>query len=51
MASGAQGIASDQSVLRQASSWEAAEALIAELAAEELEYPFAEIVSLHRSKG
>ena len=37
-------------VLRRASSWEAAEALAAELAAEELEYPFAEIVSYHRSK-
>lgn len=37
-------------VLRRASNWEAAEALIAELAAEELEYPFAEIVSFHRSK-
>lgn len=37
-------------VLRRASSWEAAEALCAELTAEELEYPFAEIVSFHREK-
>jgi len=37
-------------VLRRASSWEAAEALIAELTAEELEYPFAEIVAFHRDK-
>lgn len=37
-------------VLRRASSWEAAEALIAELTAEELEYPFAAIVSFHRDK-
>lgn len=37
-------------VLRRASSWEAAEALIAELVDEELEYPFAEIVSFHRAK-
>jgi hypothetical protein len=34
-------------VLRRASSWEAAEALAAELAAEGLEYPFPEIVSFH----
>lgn len=36
--------------LRRASSWRAAEALITELAAEELEYPFAEIVCFHRDK-
>jgi hypothetical protein len=34
-------------VLRRSSSWEAAEALVAELAAEGLEYPFAEIVAFH----
>jgi len=37
-------------VLRRASSWEAGETLCAEMAAEELEYPFAEIVSFHRGK-
>ena len=37
-------------VLRRASSWEAAEALVVELTAEELEYPFAEIVAFHRDK-
>ncbi|PDT82779.1 hypothetical protein CO669_32565 [Bradyrhizobium sp. Y36] len=37
-------------VLRRASSWEAAEALAVELAAEELGYPFAEIVAFHRDK-
>lgn len=37
-------------VLRRASSWEAAEALTAELTAEELDYPFAEIVAFHRDK-
>lgn len=37
-------------VLRRASSWETAEALATELTAEELEYPFAEIVSFHRGK-
>lgn len=37
-------------VLRRASSWEAAETLVAELAAEGLEYPFAEIVAFHACK-
>jgi len=37
-------------VLRRASSWEAAEALVVELTAEGLEYPFAAIVSFHRDK-
>ncbi|TQF37844.1 hypothetical protein UNPF46_17900 [Bradyrhizobium sp. UNPF46] len=37
-------------VLRRASSWEAAEALTVELTAEELGYPFAEIVAFHRDK-
>ncbi len=37
-------------VLRRASSWTAAEALVAELTAEGLEYPFAEIISFHRDK-
>lgn len=37
-------------VLRRASNWSAAEALVAELTADELEYPFAEIVSFHRDK-
>ena len=37
-------------VLRRASSWEAAGALVAELAAEDLEYPFAEIVAFHACK-
>jgi hypothetical protein len=37
-------------VLRRAASWEAAEALVAELTAEELEHPFVEIVAFHRRK-
>lgn len=37
-------------VLRRASRWEAAEALADQMAAEELESPFAEIVAFHRSK-
>ena len=37
-------------VLRRASNWSLAEALIAELTSEELEYPFAEIVSFHRDR-
>lgn len=37
-------------VLRRASSWEAAEALTTELIAEEIEHPFAQIVSFHREK-
>jgi hypothetical protein len=37
-------------VLRRASSWDAAEALTAELIAEALEYPFADIVSFHRDR-
>jgi len=37
-------------VLRRAASWEAAKALAAELAAEELESPFADIVAFHRGK-
>ncbi|MDI3561205.1 hypothetical protein [Bradyrhizobium sp. Arg816] len=37
-------------VLRRASSWEAADALTTELIAEELEHPFAEIVSFHRER-
>jgi hypothetical protein len=36
--------------LRRASNWTAAEALIVELVAERLEYPFAEIIAFHRSK-
>jgi hypothetical protein len=37
-------------VLRRASSWEAADALASELTGEQLEYPFAAIVSFHRDK-
>jgi len=37
-------------VLRRASSWEAAEALCREMAAEDLEYPFAEIVAFQADK-
>jgi hypothetical protein len=37
-------------VLRRAANWEAAEALIAELTAEELEPPFSNIVAFHRGK-
>jgi hypothetical protein len=37
-------------VLRRTSSWEAADALTTELIAEELEHPFAEIVSFHQDK-
>ncbi len=37
-------------VLRRASSWEAADALAAELIAEELEYPLAKVVSFHRER-
>jgi hypothetical protein len=37
-------------VLRRASSWEAADALAAELIAEELEYPLARVVSFHRER-
>jgi hypothetical protein len=37
-------------VLRRAANWDAAEALTAEMIAEELEYPFAAIVSFHRDR-
>ncbi|WP_027526627.1 hypothetical protein [Bradyrhizobium sp. Ec3.3] len=37
-------------VLRRAASWQAAEALAAELTAEELESPFSDIVAFHRGK-
>jgi hypothetical protein len=37
-------------VLRRASSWDAAQALCREMAAEDLEYPFAEIVAFHAEK-
>jgi len=37
-------------VLRRAASWHAAAALIAELMAEELEHPFADIVAYHRRR-
>lgn len=37
-------------VWRRAASWDAAEALTAELIAEQLEYPFASIVAFHRDR-
>lgn len=37
-------------VMRRAVNWEGAAALISELTAEELEYPFANIVAFHRGK-
>ena len=37
-------------VLRRAQRWEAAEALASELTAEDLGYPFADIVAFHRGK-
>jgi hypothetical protein len=37
-------------VLRRAASWDAAEALTDELAAEELESPFVDIVTFHRGR-
>lgn len=44
------GHAAEVDVLRRAANWEASAALIAELTAEELEHPFAEIVAFHRNR-